>query len=103
MTETFDYVIAGGGSAGCVLAARLAEDPKVSVCLVEAGGRGREMSSACRQATVLSSAIRNSTGDMPQPRSRSRWPQHLLRPRQSPRRDIDRQWHDLYARRCGRL
>ena len=43
MTETFDYVIAGGGSAGCVLAARLAEDPKVSVCLVEAGGRGREM------------------------------------------------------------
>ena len=39
----FDYVIAGGGSAGCALAARLAEDPSVSVCIVEAGGKGRDL------------------------------------------------------------
>ncbi|WP_323035981.1 GMC family oxidoreductase [Pararhodobacter sp.] len=39
----FDYVIAGGGSAGCVLAARLSEDPTVSVCVVEAGGGGRDV------------------------------------------------------------
>lgn len=39
----FDYVIIGGGSAGATLAARLSENPDVSVCVLEAGGDGKDL------------------------------------------------------------
>ncbi|MGH6715376.1 MAG: GMC family oxidoreductase [Bradyrhizobium sp.] len=38
MTDTFDFVVVGGGSGGCAVASRLSEDPATSVALLEAGG-----------------------------------------------------------------
>lgn len=43
----FDYIIVGGGSAGCVLAARLSEDPAVQVALIEAGPSDRSVLIHC--------------------------------------------------------
>src|SRR5467141_438701 len=40
VTDTFDFVVVGGGSGGCAVAGRLSEDPRTSVALLEAGGAG---------------------------------------------------------------
>ncbi len=43
MQESFDYVIVGAGSAGCVLAHRLGEDPAARILVLEAGGSERSL------------------------------------------------------------
>jgi choline dehydrogenase-like flavoprotein len=52
VSDTWDYVIVGAGSAGCVIAARLTEDPSCRVLLLEAGGTDR--TALCKMPGMVS-------------------------------------------------
>ncbi|HEY7816521.1 MAG TPA: lycopene cyclase family protein [Nakamurella sp.] len=77
--QGFDFVVVGGGSAGCALAARLSADESRTVLLLEAGGSGRRPES---RVPALYSRLFRSSADWayrtePQPelnRRRLFWP-----------------------------
>lgn len=66
----FDYIIIGGGSAGCTLAGRLSEDPEVSVALLEAGPADRSVLIHCPAGLALMAKTRQANWNfetVPQP------------------------------------
>src|SRR5437588_2971969 len=66
----FDYIVVGAGSAGCVVASRLTEDPKVTVCLLEAGGPDKSVLIHAPAAVVAMVATKINNygyGTSPQP------------------------------------
>ncbi len=78
-TKSYDYIIVGAGSAGCVLAARLTEDPKVRVLLLEAGGPDarREVKMPAAFSKLYKSSVDWNYSTEPEPHLNGRrlyWP-----------------------------
>ena len=79
LTDYYDYIIVGAGSAGCVLAARLTEDPKVRVLLLEAGGKDsrREVKIPAAFSKLYKTAVDWNYSTEPEPHLHGRqlyWP-----------------------------
>ena len=96
---TYDYVIVGGGSGGATLAGRLSEDPSVTVCLLEAGGEGKDLLIRAPAGVVAMLPGRPKINNwcfetVPQPGHQ--WPARLPATRQGARRIKLHQCNALY-------
>ena len=77
--KAYDYIVVGAGSAGCVLAARLTENPLTHVLLLEAGGRdtAREIRIPAAFSKLYKSSVDWNYSTEPEPHLRGRrlyWP-----------------------------
>ena len=100
---TADYIVVGAGSAGAALAARLSEDPAVSVLLLEAGGpdKALELHVPAAFKKLFRGAYDWNYDTVPQPALENRI--DLLAAREDARRIVVAERHDVDPRIRRRL
>ena len=104
VTDTFDFVVVGGGSGGCAVAGRLSEDPQTSVALLDAGGKNDNWVVTTPFALVLMVAGKvNNWAFNTVPQNGPQRPHRLSAARQGARRLVGDQRHGLYPRPPQRL